>query len=64
VTEPANLDRPNSGPKSWIRCADVAAAVISFARMLLGRLTGDTATFRQISAKHWHRPALVFNGRE
>jgi len=32
--------------------------------MLLGRLTGDTATFREISAKHWHRPALVFNGRE
>jgi hypothetical protein len=40
------------------------AAMISCGRMLLGRLTGDTATFRKISAKHWHRPALVFNGRE
>jgi hypothetical protein len=56
--------RPTSGPKSCIRCADAAAAVISCGRMLLGRLTGDTATFREISAKHWHRPALVFNGRE
>jgi hypothetical protein len=32
--------------------------------MLLGRLTGDTAPFREIPAKHWRRPALVFNGRE
>jgi hypothetical protein len=55
---------PLRGPKSCIRCADAAAAVISCGRMLLGRLTGDTATFREISAKHWHRPALVFNGRE
>ena len=36
---------PTSGPKSWIRCADAAAAVVSCARMLLGRLTGDTTTF-------------------
>jgi hypothetical protein len=54
---------PTSGPKSCIRCANAAAAVISCGRMLLGRLTGDTAAFREISAKHWHRPALVFNGR-
>jgi hypothetical protein len=56
--------RTTSGPKSWIRCADAVAAVISCARMRLGRLTGDTATFREISARHWRRPALVFNGRE
>jgi hypothetical protein len=31
--------------------------------MLLGRLSGDTATFREISAEHWHRPALVFYER-
>ncbi len=58
-TEPDNLNaprtsrerrawRPASGSKSWIRCADAVAAVISCARMLLGRLTGDTAPFREI----------------
>ena len=39
-------------------------AVISCARMLLGRKGGDTAPFREIPTKHWRRPAVVFNGRE
>jgi hypothetical protein len=32
--------------------------------MLLGRLTGDTAPFREIPRQALRRPALVFKGRK